>query len=620
MIAAVCVKQVPMLIDLRFDTEAGRMVREGVRLQANPLDNIATLTTVAALAGVDNAEVVALSMGPPQSEAVLRHAIGLGADRGILICDPLLAGSDTLATARVLAAAIRRLGATLVVLGRHSIDAETGQTGAMVAGVLDWPVVSAVRALEMTPGGVRAERETDDGAQTVEAALPLVVTVADSAGRERWPSAEDRERAAAATVQTWDAAALGLEREVIGSVGSPTSVGAVRLMTSDRRRVMLDGDPATAVDALCTALLRTPSARARAPDPGSGADACGARPPGAGVWAVVEAGPAGLRRVSRELVGAASQLANALGGPAVAVALGADAAEHVARAGVWGADAALAVPAAGTSRGDPALPAAALGALIRDRRPAAVLLPSTTWGREVAGMACARLGLGLTGDAIGFEVSSGSLLALKPALGGALVAPIASSTVPVVATIRSGALEVSAFTDRTSCPVEVVTPPLPSPRVVETSFAADAGEADLTWAETVFCAGMGLGEDGIALLQQCALRAGASVAATRRVCEAGWLPRRLQVGLTGHSIAPQLYVAAGVRGAFEHLTGIRRATTVVAINTDREAPIFEACDYGMVGDVRAILPILAERLATAPSWRQRLAVGVTSATTTEESS
>ncbi|HEY7925868.1 MAG TPA: FAD-binding protein [Candidatus Dormibacteraeota bacterium] len=611
MIAAVCVKQVPMLIDLRFDTQAGRMVRDGVRLQANPLDNIATLTTVAALAGVDNAEVVALCMGPPQSEAVLRHAIGLGADRGILVCDPLLAGSDTLATARVLVAAIRRLGATLVVLGRHSIDAETGQTGAMVAGLLDWPVLSAIRALELTPGGVRAQRETDDGVQTVEASLPVVLTVADSAGRERWPSAEDRERAAAAPLQTWDAGALRLEPAVVGSAGSPTSVGAVRLVTSDRRPVMLDGGPATAIEALCAALRRAPSVGAADPRPG------GARPPGSGVWAVVEAGPAGLRRVSRELVGAAAELADALGGPAVAVALGAEAADRVAEAGAWGADAALAVPSAGTARGDPALHAAALGALIRDRSPAAVLLPSTTWGREVAGIACAQLGLGLTGDAIGFEVGPGGLLALKPALGGALVAPIASSTVPAVATVRSGALAVAALSG-SACPVEVVRPSLAAPRVVETSFVADAGEADLTWATTVFCAGMGLGEDGIALLQRCARQAGASVAATRRVCEAGWLPRRLQVGLTGHSIAPQLYVAAGVRGAFEHLTGIRRAAVVVAINTDPQAPIFEACDYGMVGDAHTLLPLLAERLAAARSAPQPLAVGSTSATTTEE--
>ena len=614
MIAAVCVKQVPMLIDLSFDHSVGRVVREGVRLQSNPFDNIATLTAVAALSEVADAEIVAVSMGPPQSEAVVRHAIGLGAGRGILVCDPVLAGSDTLATARVLAAVVRRLGAALVVLGRQSIDAETGQTGAMVAGLLGWPVVSAVRGLEVSGTLVRAERETDDGSQAVEVPLPAVVTVAELAGSERWPSKEDRERAGAARLEVWSAASLGLDAAAVGSAGSPTSVGAVRTVTSDRRRIMLEGDAGAMVDSLCAALSRA----ALVDDTHGGAGRARRRVNGAGVWAVVEVGAAGVRRVSQELVGAAAELADELGGQAVAVALSADAAEDVAQAGAWGADAAIAVPTAGRSRGDPAVQAAALGALIADRVPAAVLLPSTTWGREVAGMVCAQLNLGLTGDAIGFEVEHGRLLALKPAFGGALLAPIASSTLPVVATVRSGALDAPVVTTGNACPVEVVCPQLPRARIVETSFAADGGVTDLTWASTVFCAGMGLGEDGIQILMSCAQQARAAVGATRRVCEAGWLPRRLQVGLTGHSIAPQLYVAAGVRGAFEHLTGVRRAGTVVAINSDPQAPIFEACDYGLVGDVRTLLPMLAERLAQACSEEQPAILSTIPAYATEE--
>jgi electron transfer flavoprotein alpha subunit len=615
-IAAVCVKQVPMLIDLRFDLEAGRVVRDGVRLQSNPLDNIAVRTTVDALARVPHTETVVVSMGPPPSEAVVRHGIGLGADRGILVCDPALAGSDTLATARVLAAAVRRLGASLVVLGRHSIDAETGQTGAMVAGLLGWPVVSAVRSFEIVADALRAERDTDDGIQRVAVALPAVVTVAESAGQEVWPSKEGRERAAAAAVETWDIASLMLDPAAVGSAGSPTSVGAVRMVTSHRAGAMLDGDPVAMVESLCAVLARTPppvrsnSPRRRSQLP----------KPGAGVWAVVEAGAMGVRRVSQELVGAAAQLTDSLGGQAVAVALGADAAEQLSEAGRWGADAAMAVPSAGTARGDTGVAAAALAALIADGVPAVVLVPSTAWGREVAGLVCAQLGLGLTGDAIGFEVRDGALLALKPALGGALLVPIVSSTVPAVATVRSGALDLPAV-EGDPCRVEVLSPNLPVPRVRETSFALDESHAaDLTWASTVFCAGMGLGRDGISLLERSAAIAGAAVAATRRVCEEGWLPRRLQVGLTGHSIAPQLYVAGGVRGAFEHLAGIRGAGTVVAINTDAEAPIFQACDFGLVGDVRTILPLLAERLAGVPSIPHTIALQASPAYRTEESS
>ena len=595
MIIAVCVKQVPMLIDLRFDAISGRMIREGVRLQSNPLDNIAVLTAVGAGASVDGVETVAVTMGPPQAEAVLRHALGLGADHAVLICDPAMAGSDTFATAQVLVAAVQHMDASVVVLGRHSIDAETGQTGAMVAGLLGWPLVSAVRRLQLTGDHMTADRDTDDGIQTVDVALPAVITVAESAGVERWPSAEERERAARVPIEAWNGASLGLTPDLLGAPGSRTSVGAVRPVASDRLQIILDGEPAEAINALCSALLsRQLSDHAAAqPAPRLRGDVA----PESSVWAVMEAGSSGLRHVSQELVAAAAELAGALGGAAVAVALGTDAAPHVAQAGAWGADSALALPDAGTCRGDVSVPAAALRALIHDRAPAVVLLPSTTWGRDLAGIVCAQLGLGLTGDAIGFEVLEGRLLALKPALGGALLAPIASSTTPVVATVRSGALEGSPVAANPWCRIEVIHSAPRAARVVETSFTQDVASTDLTWAPRVFCAGMGLGEDAIGLLQRCAAEAGAAVAATRRVCEAGWLPRRFQVGLTGHSISPQLYVGAGVRGAFEHLTGIRRATTVVAINSDPSAPIFGASDYGIVGDVRIVLPLLARRMA-----------------------
>lgn len=602
--AAVCVKQVPMLMALRFDTEQGRVIRDGVPLQVNPLDVVATIAATQALDGVD-AELVAVSMGPPQAEQAVRHTMALGAARGVLVCDPRLAGSDTLATARVLAATVRRTGARLVVTGRHSVDAETGQTGAMLAALLGWPVVSGARRFRIDGDTVSAVRDLDDGEQSVVASLPCVVTVSEVAAEERWPRKAERQRAAEAPLQTWDLAALGLDAADVGAAGSPTSVGAARVITVERRGLRFEGSAAAAVESAVAALRPMLAATAARPVAMQGGEVSNRDATGAGpVWAVVEASGDGLRRVSAELVFAAARLARDLGTHAVAVALGTDASAPAQRCAAWGADEVHTLPDLGASRRDVHAHAAALASLVQQDRPAALLIPSTSWGRDLAGLLCGSLGLGLTGDAVGVRVEEGRVVALKPALGGSLIVPIACRTTPVVATVRSGALEqpeaapARRHVAARECSVDGGD--VHTALVEERSFTPAACSGDeLETARIVVCAGVGLGEEGVDVAREQASRLGAALAATRRVCELGWLPRQLQVGLTGRSVHPDLYIACGVRGAFEHLTGIRGAGVVVAVNNDPEAQIFAASDVAIVGDAREVLPLLVERLRTA---------------------
>src|SRR5262249_39262069 len=156
----VCVKYVPVLSQLRFDPATRRLIREGVRGEASSFD-VRALLGALELRSVHGGEVVALTMGPPAAREALVHCLALGADRGIHLSDPAPAGWDTLATARVLAAALRREQPDLVLLGRASVDAETGQVGPEVAELLDLPQATGVRRLEIDPGGrtFEAERE-----------------------------------------------------------------------------------------------------------------------------------------------------------------------------------------------------------------------------------------------------------------------------------------------------------------------------------------------------------------------------------------------------------------------------------------------------------------------------
>jgi electron transfer flavoprotein alpha subunit len=221
-------------------------------------------------------------------------------------------------------------------------------------------------------------------------------------------------------------------------------------------------------------------------------------------------------------------------------------------------------------------------------------------GRDLAPRVAARLGLGLTGDAIDLDVDAeGRVRQLKPAFGGTIVAPILSRTRPEMATVRPGVLHPARPDPSRDAIVErlVVTEGTSRVQVVDRqALGGDAGEA-LETATLVIGVGKGIGgPTALPAIEQLATRLGAAVAATREVTDAGWLPRQHQVGLTGRAIAPRLYVALAVSGAMEHLVGLRRAGTIVGINKSPKAPILRAADIGIVADVNDMLPHLEAAL------------------------
>ena len=212
----------------------------------------------------------------------------------------------------------------------------------------------------------------------------------------------------------------------------------------------------------------------------------------------------------------------------------------------------------------------------------------------------------MTGDAIGIELDEGGqILALKPAFGGQIVAPIASRTVPVVATLRPGIAEpIRPDPDRHAAQRVFIAAgdglPLLFPPVLADGAEVDAGGAALESARIVVCVGYGLGEAALPLAVALARTLGAELSATRRVCDIGWLPRQRQVGLSGRSIAPQVYLALGVRGSFNHTVGIGRAGRILAVNRDAAAEIFAVSDLGIVGDAAGVARRLLDRLKRGP--------------------
>jgi electron transfer flavoprotein alpha subunit len=337
------------------------------------------------------------------------------------------------------------------------------------------------------------------------------------------------------------------------------------------------------------------------------------RPPGAradrAVWVVAEILGGQVRSATHELLGKSVELADRLRGDVVGVLIGSNLDDHAAELAAYGAERVLLVDSPQLEQYSPEGSANALAQAIQEYRPYAVLIPATVKGRDFAPRVAARLGLGLTGDAIGLEIDDQErLVQLKPAFGGNIVAPILSKTLPQMATVRPGMLA-AMQPDWSRQPVLqrmalADVGPIRT-QIVQATQEVDASALSLEDADIVVGVGTGLERrENLKLARELADVLGAAIGATRRVTDANWLPRQHQLGLTGKAVAPKLYIALGIRGVMNHTIGIQRAQTIVAVNKDPEAPIFQIADYGIVGDCLQVIPALTQALAEAKQRRQ----------------
>jgi electron transfer flavoprotein alpha subunit len=221
------------------------------------------------------------------------------------------------------------------------------------------------------------------------------------------------------------------------------------------------------------------------------------------------------------------------------------------------------------------------------------------WGREVTGRLAARLGAGLTGDAVDLSVDHGRLLCWKPAFSGRLVAAIRTSSDIQLATVRPDSLPLRAPRPVTTAPVVTELDVAADDRLRVLARGRDDDIDLLLSAQVVIGLGTGVPPEDYPRLDALRALLDAELGATRKVTDRGWLPRARQIGLTGHSVAPRLYLAIGMAGKFNHMVGVRSATTVLAINSDPDAPVFDFADIGLVADWRAVVPALTRRLQAA---------------------
>ena len=311
------------------------------------------------------------------------------------------------------------------------------------------------------------------------------------------------------------------------------------------------------------------------------------------VLVLVEAPDGAVRKPTLELL----TLARRIGEPA-AVVLGPGADQLAARLGEYGASTVYAVDAPEVNDYLVAGKAEALAHIAFQARPAAILVTASADGREIAARAAVKLGSGILTDAVDVTGGpDGAPVATQSAFAASfVVTSTVTQGVPIIAVKPNAAAPEPAPTAPTVQTVEVPFSDLArAARITERVPRAVSGRPDLTEAAIVVSGGRGLGgAEKFSLIEGLADALGGAVGASRAAVDAGWYPHAHQVGQTGKTVSPQLYLAVGISGAIQHRAGMQTAKTIVAINKDSEAPIFELADFGIVGDLHAVVPQLTE--------------------------
>ena len=307
-----------------------------------------------------------------------------------------------------------------------------------------------------------------------------------------------------------------------------------------------------------------------------------------------------LRNVARESVTAARAIADASGGAVHAVLAGAAGiASEAPKLADAGADVVLAAEHAALTHYNPE----AVSALVAERAKAgayrAICLGATAQGRDLAPRVGAKLGVPIASDILSFELDGDAVLVRHFCFAGKVIATLRLDATPAILVIRPGAI--GASTNPRAGRLEAISSPVDpgAARVTVTeTVTGDSRKLDLADAPVIVSGGRGLkAPENFKLVEELAAALGnAAVGATRAVTDEGWRPHSDQIGQTGRQVSPDLYIAVGISGAIQHLAGMRTSKTIVAINRDKEAPIFKIADYGIVGDVLEVVPALTEAI------------------------
>jgi len=314
-----------------------------------------------------------------------------------------------------------------------------------------------------------------------------------------------------------------------------------------------------------------------------------------GILTFAEQRDGALRRASLEVVSEAKRLAGSFGGTVSTVVVGPGTEGLAAELGSYGADTVHVFDDAAYDAYATEAWAVAVASVVAETSPSVVLFPMTAMGKDLAPRVSARAGAGLASDCVALEAKDGTLTARRPMYAGKAYATVEWEGEPRFASLRPNVFPLGTPDASKSPDVVKGTADTTSRAKVTATETTAKGKIELTEAQIIVSGGRGLkGPEHFSLVSDLAEAMGAAVGASRAVVDAGWVEHQMQVGQTGKTVSPTLYVACGISGAIQHLAGMSTSKFIVAINKDPDAPIFKVANYGILGDVFEVLPKLTE--------------------------
>ena len=624
----VLMKQVPDIRNVpkeAWDLEKGTLKRALLDNVCNELDKQA-LAFALKMREVHDGKIVGLTMGPPFAAEVLRFALSCGADVGVLVTDRQLAGADTSATAYPLAQAIRKIqeevfnreGDYIVVSGMQSIDGDTAQVPPQIAEELGIVHIAYATSYYFHNGDLQVQRITRRGSETVTPlGYPCLVTVTQwtqplypSFSRTRWAYSQE--------LLQWDATDIKADESCIGLTGSRTNV--VRVFSPrevGQKECVFENDMVKLVEMLRESYEKKLVSAEKEEDKPKYELPEGKKPDYQGdIWVYAEQERGEINPASFELLGKASELADQLNEQVGAVVVGKDIKGLSKELIAYGADSVYTVDEVLLEDFLPLPYAIAISNLVEKYKPQMMLFSATPPGRELAPRVAYRCKSGLTADCTGLDIVNfkkgdrelvAVLMQTRPALGGNIMASIiAQNSAVQMSTARPGVMRaLEPNKERTGVVIEY------KPKLTESDLGAKivSSEAHLLTSEikdaaVIVCGGGGCKtkegfERYIPSLAESLgkfLGQDAMVGASRVAVESGFIDRSRQIGQTGQTVKPRVYVAAGISGAVQHLTGMQNSDIILAINKDHHARIFKVADYGIVGNLEEVIPELIKVL------------------------
>lgn len=316
------------------------------------------------------------------------------------------------------------------------------------------------------------------------------------------------------------------------------------------------------------------------------------------VLAIVEQRDGKYRKVAYEVATAANHIASTLGSDSVAVVIGSETPENADSLGAFGIKKVLTANHEFCTYYIPEAYTQAVLAAVDQVKPEIILFSASALGKDLAPRVAARLEAGLVTDCTGLEVVNDKLQAARPVYAGKTAISVSFESTPQMATLRPNVFTAAEAAAGVSAEVAKLSfKPGELKSTVKEFRQTDGGKVELTEADIIVSGGRGMkGPENYKIIEELAAELNAAVGASRASVDAGWRPHSDQVGQTGKTVSPNLYIAVGISGAIQHLAGMSSSKVIVAINKDPDAPIFTKADYGVVGDLFQIVPALTEEI------------------------